>query len=248
MVGYIEVWLAFLWAAGNETFQRAKRTVIALMLEFGAVIFVGALLGNISFQTKLIWFLAALSALIWLTIRYAGKRFPEGAGAGVVYQLAAHERPRDGFIRWGGLAIPEGIYNYVQLVAATLASELAVGLIALWFPFHVNILMALLAVPAAILLISYTIYWKGEFWWRRVVYAVGVFTMATPFVVIGVTALLPSSAEYAVSSVGNFDKRVYSVLDGSAHLETVVWVVGVLLLVALILPKIGRMLDSGRGN
>lgn len=246
MAGYLTALVSFLLARGNETFQRAKGTVIFLIWVVGITVFAGVLLGGISFKVKLIWFVITLPILSWITLVCAGRRFPEGAAGGVVYELTAGERISDGVIRRGVTRIGSGVYDYVQLVAAILASELTVGLIVLWFPFHVNIPMALLAIPAAILLISYTIYWKGEMWWRGIVYAVGVFTIATPFVVIGVTALLPSSAEYEVSSVGNLDKSVYSVLDGSARLETVVWVVGVLLLAAFIIPKIFSALDSGR--
>lgn len=127
--------------------------------------------------------------LLWLSL----KHLISGVVVGTV--LAGTKRTESVDSLGAALSLPlYGIYEYARIVAAILASELAVGLIALWLPLHNNPLVSLLGLVVGVILVAYAIWQQGVLGWPKIVWFTAVATLF-----IALAAILAPEASKALA-------------------------------------------------
>jgi len=132
--------------------------------------------------------------LLWLSLRHLI------TGVVVGTAIAGTERGVDTF--GDALALPlRGIIEYARIVAAILASELAVGLIALWLPLHNNPLVSLLGLVVGTILVAYAIWQQGALGWPKIVWFTAIATLFIALMAI----LAPEASNALAEKIANSD-------------------------------------------
>lgn len=192
-------------------FRNMKNSAITIVLIPLLLIIPGAFLGAVSWGMKVavvqIGMWVSVVAALWLAWKRAAIGAELAALINAVYPVAERRR-FTGDVR-------EGAYDYIRLVAAILASEIAAGFIALWLPAHQNPAMALLVLPVTIAFVTYTIWQEGRFWWPTLVHWLTWFTLiASVFAVF-----LPRAAHEATNQSKTIDGYLATLLRGEASAQ-----------------------------
>jgi len=165
-----------------EESQKVKKSLIGMVVFPLIFIIPGAFLGGISWALKLIVVQLGIWIATFYLLRLSRKRLLDGLGIATGLELISQKTKYS----FHSLIddVRGGIGGYVRLVAAVLASEIAVGFIALWLPGHKNPLMVPLILLAAMALITHTIWQRGKLWWPKLVYRLAIFTLIASVVSI----------------------------------------------------------------
>jgi len=156
---------------------RRLRDSIIVAFVVAVLLLPAAFLGAISWSLKLgaLMILIFISTVCTLSLAYYRSIMA------IEISATIQRVKKPGLLRAAGA----GVEDYIRLVAAILASETTVGLIAIWLPAHKNPLMAILLMPTVMALITYAIWQKrGKFWWPKLVYGLAIFTLIISLVTI----------------------------------------------------------------
>jgi hypothetical protein len=172
MVGFLRTIWSILRVWHQVELRSIRNSAVAMVIVPLVFIIPGVFLGAVSWTWKLIviqigiW--TATIFLLWL----AWRRLLIGSELVTIFVTTDPrlKQPISADAR-------KGVEDYLRLVAAILASEITVGLIALWLPAHKNPLMATLILPAVMVFITHAIWQKGKSRWPSLVYKLAIFTL-----------------------------------------------------------------------
>lgn len=176
---------------------------------FGIIFFpfvlllVGAFLGSISWTAKVVIVELELYFVTFFLLWLSWRRLIIGT------EIAALLKAEN-FRSVSSLkTIKAAVNDYITLIAAILASELAAGYIVLWLPVHQNYLLSFLAITSVMALISHTIWRGGEFWWPKLVYKLAVFTLIVSLNAI----IMPQTMRFVGHLIEGTDAKIVGGLE-----------------------------------
>lgn len=209
--------------------RRTRNSALVIVLVPLLLIIPGAFLGGWNWGAKVAVIQIGMWISVFVSIWLAWRRVPIGAELSVL--LSATDSEKAGREFTGDLR--EGVYDYIRLVAAILASEIAAGFIALWLPAHQNPAMALLLLPVTIAFVTYTIWQEGRFWWPALVHWLTWFTLVTSVLAV----FLPKAAQEATNGSKEVDGYLAALLRGEASVQSVFWIIVAALVIAAMLAQ-----------
>src|SRR3989344_30650 len=225
--GFIETILEIIRLWNVDGLRRLRNSALVMVLVPLFVIVPGAFVGAWSFQEK-IWVIeSGMLLVVCLLFVLAARRVAIGAEIGTIIDLA--RSPDVGLV----VTPINGAERYIRFVAAVLASEVAVGFIALWLRAHNNPAMALLTLFAALCLTSYAVWQKGEWWWANIVKWLAVFTLVTAIV----ASNWPEVFGELASQEWKLDSSLAAMIRGDATPRAMFWLVGLMLIAASVAAK-----------
>lgn len=205
---------------------------------------VGVSLFMESFQLKLIWMECWLigGAVLTLNMFVRFNTAIIGTELGALFEAAQGTTETRRLISDAGASA----YNYAQFVGALLASELAVGQIALWLPTYKNPALAVLVLVAALALLSFSIWQAGVFYWPKIVAVVSWFTLLVGVIGLMAAGFFPVLSQRVTAPIGGggVDKILASLVDGTASAEMMMVVVVVGLALVYLLRRVASALSK----
>lgn len=224
MVSYLMELFAWLFSGarlvGNihrEELERIRNTALYLVLIPLVFLIVGVACGAIPTHG---WAIKSVALEISLTfaavflLLLGWRRALIGFEASVAVAAAG---PGDA----NAATIVNALERYIRIVAALLASEIAIGLVVFWVPVHRSPILTFLAILAAIVLVAHWVWQGGELWWP-------VFTRRlaiTTLILIVLANLFPDTVALAAAKFGSLDaeivKGIPSLMDGKADFRTI---------------------------
>lgn len=200
MVGILEILWGILQYWHTIEFRRLRNSIVAGVVMPLASLLFASIVGAWSWSAKLIFIeielFGAAICLIWLAYR----RTPLAMEIATAIRVARDPALRNPV---------DAAYDYLRLVAAVIASELAVGLLVLWLPVHRNYPMSFLALATVMIFITYTIWRKGAFWWPKLVYRLAIFTLIAALFSI----ILPQTSVIIGRLGGGIDEKIAGKLE-----------------------------------
>lgn len=184
----------------RREFQRSRNSALAIVIIPLFFIIPGAFLGGWNWGAKVAVIQIGMWISVFASIWLAWRRVPIGAELSVLLSATDPEKAEREFT--GDLR--EGVYNYIRLVAAILASEIAAGFIALWLPAHQNPAMALILLPVTIAFVTYTVWQDGRYWWPALVHWLTWFTLTVSVFAV----FLPDTAKEAAEYLQKIDGKI----------------------------------------
>lgn len=200
MVGILEIIWGILQYWHTVEFRRLRNSIVAGIIFPFIFLLLAAVAGGWSWSAKLILIeielFGAAICLIWLAYR----RTPLALEIATAIRIAQDPSLRNPI---------DAAYDYLRLVAAVIASELATGLLILWLPVHRNYPMSFLALATVMIFITYAIWRKGKFWWPKLVYRLAFFTLVAALFSI----LFPQTSVVISRLGGGVDEKIAGKLE-----------------------------------
>lgn len=198
-----------IWRLNLREFYRLRNNLRAALL-LGGLIFVGMFLGVIGMRVKIVFLELSIIVLSVFLFRIAINRAAFGIEIASAIEKAKASKP--------GLkdVLVSGADRYIKFIAAILASEITMGLLAIWLPAHKNPTSAVLIIISAMVLVCYALWQGSEMkWWKKMVYLTAIETIIAAVIPLYMLAYLPATSQSIEKLASGLDDQIACGIDSN---------------------------------